>query len=301
MPDSTLEVLFGFDMETDVGSWAPTHEGLRHATPLILDLLARRQITGTFYFVGSSAREVPESVLQVKAAGHEIGAHSLFHETVGEPIFSVPGDTPLLAHEVTDRVRLNTEWIEEISGARPVSFRSPRLFGSSRVCRSLEELGYLSDASYPLYFFEERLEPYHPHAENWTQAGSLNLVEIPNFADLSLPSHDPYGRDRDQWPLFRTDSASALLDRIDQYRAYLTSRSVTRQVLCFYFHPWEFWPMPQDWIAYGEGVVKPDPFIVKNCGPYALAQLELLITGLQQRGATFHTAAEIARATPLPN
>lgn len=298
MEPPKFEILFGFDMETDVGSWTPFHEGLRHATPLLLQLFQAHGITGTFYFVGASAREVPESVLAVKSAGHEIGAHSLFHETVGEPIFPIPGMIPLLPHEISPRLELNTRWIEEVCGVRPRSFRCPRLFGSTEVCRSLEKLGYLSDASYPLYRFQDRLEPYRPHSDDWTKPGDLKLVEIPNFADLSIESTDEYGRDRDQWPLFRTESADFLLNRIDRHLNYLAGRQVARRVLAFYFHPWEFWPMPQDWIAFGEGAVRPNPFIVKNCGDYALNQLDLLITGLKKRGGIFRTAADIAVDTP---
>jgi len=80
----SFEVLLGFDMETDVGSWTPYHEGLKHATPILLDLFQKHEVTGTFYFVGISAKSVPESVNLVKDAGHEIGAHSLYHETVGD-------------------------------------------------------------------------------------------------------------------------------------------------------------------------------------------------------------------------
>ena len=32
-------VVFGFDMETDIGSWTPFYEGLVHGTPRMLDLL----------------------------------------------------------------------------------------------------------------------------------------------------------------------------------------------------------------------------------------------------------------------
>ena len=292
-----FEVLLGFDMETDVGSFTPFHEGLRHATPKILQIFKDQEITGTFYFVGLSAREVPESVLAVKAAGHEVGAHSLFHETVGDAIFPIPGVTPLLEHEVKPRLELNTRWIEEIAGERPRSFRCPRLFGSTAVCRALEELDYTSDASYPMYHFRDRLEPYHPDPGDWTRLGSMHLVQIPNFADLTIQSADPYGRDCDQWPIFRTESADALLVRIDRFLAYLHKSGVRRKVLCFYLHPWEFHPMPQGEISVGEAGVRPDPFIVKNCGDYALEQLDLLVTGLKRRNGVFKTAKDIAGST----
>lgn len=293
-----FDVLLGFDMETDIGSWTPFYEGLRQATPKILDLFGRQAITGTFYYVGAAAREVPESVLAVARAGHEIGTHSLYHETVGDPLFPIPGHQTLLPHEVKPRLALNTDWLEAISGRRPVSFRGPRLWGSTAVCNALEELGYVSDASYPLYFHLEQLAPYHPHRHDWTKAGDLRLVEIPNFADLSIVPKDPYGRDRDQWPKFRTESAEKLLTHVDNFLHHLDVHGVGRKVLCFYFHPWEFHPMPEGLIHFGEGAVQPDPFLTKNSGPYALQQFELLVEGLKRRGARFRTAAEIARAVP---
>ena len=301
MATPPVEVLLGFDMETDVGSWTPFHEGLRHATPAILKTLARHEAQGTFYFVGHSAREVPESLLAVRDAGHEIGAHSLYHETVGDPIFPIPGLHPLLPSEVRPRLERNTLWIEEICGVRPVSFRCPRLFGSTAVCLALEELGYVSDASYPMYFYRDRLEPYHPSPEDWTKPGTMRLVQIPNFANLAMESGDEFGRDRDQWPKFRTESAGILLRHIDEYLDFLDKRGIRRKVLSFYFHPWEFQPMPEELISYGEGSVLPAPFIVKNCGPYALEQLDLLLAGLRERGASFQTAAQIAMSTSAPS
>ena len=294
---SAFEVLLGFDMETDVGSWTPFHEGLRHGTPRVLEVFRNHDATGTFYFVGLSAKEVPESVHQCRDAGHEIGAHSLYHETVGDAIFPIPGVYPLLPHEVEPRLRLNTEWVEEVAGVRPRSFRCPRLFGSTAVCNALEALGYVSDASYPMYFYRDQLEPYHPSAEDWTKEGQLKLVQIPNFADLSLKSSDPYGRDCDQWPKFRTQSAAALLENIDSFLAHLEARNVQRRVLSFYFHPWEFHPMPEGLIHFGEGGVLPDPFIVKGCGDYAVEQLDLLLAGIKARGGAFRTAAQIAEDT----
>jgi len=294
----SIEVLLGFDMETDVGSWTPFHEGLRHGTPPVLEIFRKHDVTGTFYFVGHSAREVPESVLQVKEAGHEIGTHSLYHETVGDAIFPIPGVYPLLPHEVKPRLELNTRWVEEIAGIRPVSFRCPRLFGSTTVCQALEDLGYVSDASYPMYFYRDRLQPYHPATNDWTQEGDMRLVQIPNFADLSLESKDTYGRDCDQWPKFRTESSEHLLRHIDNFLNHLNVCGVRRKVLSFYFHPWEFHPMPQGLISFGEGGVYPEPFITANCGDYAIEQLDVLIAGLKARGAVFRTAAQIAADTP---
>ena len=52
--------------------------------------------------------------------------------------------------------------------------------------------------------------------------------------------------------------------------------------------------MPQGKIRFGECDVRPDPFIVKNCGPYAVEQLERVIEMLQERGAQFFQARQMA-------
>ena len=290
---SNLQVVLGFDMETDIGSWTPYYEGVAHGSPVILDILRRRGVTATFFFTGDCARKHPDVVAAVKAAGHEIGAHTLFHETIGDSLFDIPGMMPILPEEVPHRLQLCTDWIEEIAGERPVSFRCPRLFGSTAMVNALDALGYVADASYPMYYFRERLRPYHPSRDDWTREGDLRMVELPNFADLSMTSRDPYGRDMDQWPIFRTESAQALLRHIDGFVGYCEHRSVA-PFLCFYFHPWEFHPMLQGEIHFGEGGVHPDPFIVKNCGQYAAEQLDILIARLLERGARFMQARQAA-------
>ena len=289
----SIRVVLGFDMETDVGSFTPFYEGLKHGTPVILDLLQRNGLTATFFFTGDSARTHPDIVALVRDAGHEVACHTLFHETVGDSIFDIAGMMPLLPEEVENRLARATEWVEDVAGVRPVSFRAPRLFGSTPMVNALDNLGYVADATYPMYHFRERLGPYHPSRDDWTVVGDLSIVELPNFADLSMKSNDPYGRDLDQWPLFRTESADALFGHVDGFLGYCRDRGVAG-FLCFYFHPWEFHPMPQGDIHFGEGSVRPDPFIVKNCGPYAAQQLDILLQRLLDRGAEFYQAKQIA-------
>jgi len=289
---SNITVLLGLDMETDVGSWGIDYTGVVEGTPKLLRLYADRGITGTFFFTGEVARLFPGVVRSVADAGHEVGCHSLYHETVGDPIFEIPGVKPLLVEEVPFRLKVATDRVAEVLGARPVSFRAPRLWGSTAMCNALEDLGYLADASYPLYYYEEQLVPYHPSRDDWTKRGDLRLVEIPNFCDMTIDSDDPYHRDRDQWPIFRNKGADALLGHIDNFIGYVSSRGLPA-VLCFYFHPWEFMPMPAR-LHYGEGAVEPDFFIVENCGDYALEQFTVLVDRLLERGAAFKTAQQVA-------
>ena len=287
-----IRAVLGFDMETDIGSWTSFYDGFKIGTPRILEILKRRGITATFYFTADAAEHTPEWVKAVRDAGHEIGCHTLFHETIGDPLFEIPGMMPVLPEEVEHRIELATERVEKIAGVKPTSFRCPRLWGSTVVCNTLERLGYKSDASYPMYFYRERLTPYHPSKEDWTKEGDLKLIELPNFADLSMESKDQYGRDMDQWPLWRTENAEAVMKHIEGYCKYCADKNV-EPFLCFYMHPWEFAKMPEGLIYSGEGAVLPDPFIIKNCGDYSAEQFERLVIMLQEAGAEFYQASQI--------
>ena len=280
-------------METDVGSWTPFYEGLVHGTPRVLDCMAKHHVSGTFFFTSEAAQKYPDTLAAVAQAGHEVGCHSLYHETLGESLFPVPGVYPVLDHEVKPRIELSTRIVRDILGGPIASFRCPRLWGSTHVVNALEGLGYAADASYPMYFYRDRLLPYHPSAEDWTQQGDLKLVEIPNFADMSIESNDEFGRDRDQWPLFRTEGADALMEHIRGFVDFMSERH-DEACLCFYFHPWEFWEMPQGAIHYGEGAVLPDPFITKNCGDVALEQFDKLIGRLLEMDAEFLSCKLVA-------
>ena len=292
-PEREFDVVLGFDMETDVGSYTPYYEGVQHGTPLMLSLLEKFGIKATFFWTGHAAENNPDIVKLVRDSGHEIGCHGLYHETLGDPIFPLPNNMPVLPSEVEGRLKLATSIVKDTSGITPVSFRSPRLWGSTNLVNILEKMGYIADASFPLYFYGEPFYPYHPSSDDWTRPGDMNILEIPNFCDLTMESQDEYNRDRDQWPLYRTKGAGYLIKKADGFIDFVRDRG-KRPVLCFYLHPWEFYPMPQGLITFGECSVKPLPFIVKNCGPKALEQLEKLLTMLKARGGRFMTAGALA-------
>jgi peptidoglycan/xylan/chitin deacetylase (PgdA/CDA1 family) len=285
-----IKTVFGFDMETDIGSWTSYYEGMQKGSPIILDILKKHDVKATFFFTADAAEKNANIVHMVRDAGHEIGCHTLFHETIGDSLFEIPGMIPLLPEEVEHRIEVCTERVEKIAGVHPTAWRCPRLFGSTTVVNALERLGYTSDATYPMYFYRERLTPYHPSKDDWTKEGDLKIIELPNFADLSMESKDQYGRDMDQWPLWRTENADAVMDHIKGYMKFCETKKVD-PFLCFYMHPWEFWPMPEGLIHSGEGAVLPDPFIIKNCGPYAAEQFDLLIQKLKDLGSVFTTAS----------
>ena len=98
-------VVLGLDMETDSGSWTPYWKGLVQGTPRMLGVLEKHNVTATCFFTGEAARSHPEVVKYAQEQGAEIGCHALYHETVGDEIFPIPGVKPLLAEEVPARLK----------------------------------------------------------------------------------------------------------------------------------------------------------------------------------------------------
>ena len=289
-----IYVLFGVDMETDVGSFTPFYEGAKHGTPLLLDLFLKKGVKGTFFFTGDCAKENPKIAKMVAESGHEIGCHSLYHETLGDELFPIPGIKPLLPFEIKPRLEICKKWVEEAAGVSATSFRCPRLWSSTAVVNALEELGFTCDVSYPMYYFREQFAPYHPSRSDWTKKGESTVLEIPNFADMTMESKDPgLERDRDQWPLFRTKGGEYLLERSKSFLDFCDDKDVPR-VLVYYIHPWEFWPMEKSY-NFGEATVIPEEFITINCGEAALDELAMLIDGLAAMVANFVSANDLTK------
>lgn len=290
-----FDAVIGINMETDVGSFTDKYEGVKHGTPAILSVMKRHKARSTFFWTAHAAENNSRMVDRVRRASHEIGCHGLVHETLGDSLFPLPNNWPVFPFEVEGRIREATKIVKKVSGVKPVSFRCPRLWGSTKVINTLESLGYAADASLPMYYYRKQFVPYHPSARDWTRKGRLKIIEIPNFCDLTMKSKDPqYQRDRDQWPLYRIKSAEVLLKKVDSFVDYVQKRNC-RPVVCFYFHPWEFHEMPQGTIDYGEAPVRPLPFITRNCGPKAVAEFECLCAGITESGGRFRTAKEIAK------
>ena len=269
-------VIFGFDMETDIGNYLPTYNGLVHGTPKLLDLLARHRVRGTFLFTGNAALANEGAVTAVCEAGHEVGCHSLKHETLGDAGFNMPNDTPILEWEVEQRLVMNAQIVERITGREPVSFRAPRLWQGQGQVLALEKLGFLVDASYSAARYGKQIVPYHPSRENWLEAGDMRILEIPNFAFLDKDyDYSRFFCKNDQWPLLRLLGAEFVFDRV-QFVIREQKKVSSVCVLLFYLHPWEFEEMP-DRYEYDEGYFVFKPELYQNCGEHALGELDRFI------------------------
>ncbi len=57
---------------------------IQESTPLVLELLARHGVRGTFFILGRIAASRPALVRRIAAAGHRIGSHGFSHRPIGE-------------------------------------------------------------------------------------------------------------------------------------------------------------------------------------------------------------------------
>ncbi|GIT06437.1 MAG: hypothetical protein CM1200mP30_00670 [Pseudomonadota bacterium] len=59
---------------------------------------------------------------------------------------------------------------------------------------------------------------------------------------MGMESKDPYGRDKDPWPVYRTSSTAELIPHIESIIRYIETNDKSQKplVLCFYLHPWVF-------------------------------------------------------------
>lgn len=194
-------------------SWREFPSYLDVAVPRILEFLAQRKLSITFFIVGQDAAlEKNSAALRSLAeAGHEIGNHSFNHEPWLHLYSEADLDAELARAE---------EHIERVTGVRPIGFRGPGFSLSAATLRVLARRGYMYDATVfpnvlnPLaraYFFatsnlskEEReqrkalfgtladaLRPVKPF--RWTlESGELLEIPVTTMPLVKVPIHLSY-------------------------------------------------------------------------------------------------------------
>ena len=270
-------LMFGFDMETDVGSTSRTYEGVQHGTQPFIDILERHGVQATFFFTGDCALKNMNILDLVKEKGFEIGCHSMYHEDMGEPSFNTSSQGMILEEEMEHRLEMNRRIVREATGRDPVSFRSPRGFGSNSLMRTLKKLGFSIDSSYMQSMHLKRNYPYYVAEADWREEGAGDILEVPLFAfDLENAADNDYQKKLDCWPRIRTHGA----DFVFRNMKHVVEKQLAekgRSALAFYLHPWEFHPMPRS-IHYAEGTLTYDEFLYKNTGHKQVEEMDRFVS-----------------------
>jgi polysaccharide deacetylase family protein (PEP-CTERM system associated) len=130
----------GFERSVSRNDWDRFPSRVEQSTDLLLDLLDRKGMAGTFFTLGWVAKKAPDLVRRIAAAGHEIASHGWWHRKV----------TDLNADQFREEVRSSRAILEDLSGQRVSGFRAPSFSivpGREWAFDILLEEGYRYDSS----------------------------------------------------------------------------------------------------------------------------------------------------------
>ncbi|MHC9296142.1 polysaccharide deacetylase family protein [Mycobacterium sp. LTG2003] len=138
--------------------------------PRILKILARHEITSTFFVPGYTAFRYPDVIRSIVDHGHEIANHGYLHE-------SNRGLSEEQELAVLDRA---SDMLETVTGVRPTGYRAPMWELNWQSPKLLRDRGFLYDSSL--------MDTDHPY--ELAVPGGGPLVEIP--IQWALDDFDQY-------------------------------------------------------------------------------------------------------------
>lgn len=214
-----------FERHVDRDQWSGFESRVERSTHVLLELLAKHNVLGTFYVLGAVAERHPHLVREIHAAGHEIGSHSHRHRLVYQ-------QSP---EQFRLDLRESLDVLMEITGEPVTAYRAPT-FSITRVSQwaleILVEEGIQIDSSiFPVYHDRYGI-PGAPRGIHRIQTAAGALWEFPptvaRLARYNLPvGGGGYFR---LYPLAMTS---------------FCLRNFIRQIrgpFMFYVHPWELDP-----------------------------------------------------------
>lgn len=205
-----------------VSQWDSLESRVEASVDRLLDLMARRGATGTFFTVGWVAERHPEMMRRIVAGGHEVASHTYDHVRITH-------QTP--AH-FRESVRKTKRIIEDITGSEVIGFRAPSFSiipGYEWALDILIEEGHRYDSS----LFPVRRKGYgYPgggRAPHLIERPAGRLAEFPpatlRVAGMTLPA-----------------AGGAYFRLLPPGLVHAALRRAARdgQVATFYTHPWEW-------------------------------------------------------------
>ena len=185
-----------FDGVLSRDTWPEMPSRVSESVGIVLDLLARRGVQGTFFTLGWVAKRHPAVVKRIAAAGHEVASHGWWHQKV----------TSLSEPQFREDVRRAKDVLEDITGARVLGYRAPSFSivpGREWAFDVLIEEGHVYDSS----VFPVRRAGYgYPGA-----TPIAHVIDRPSGAAVRVPAGDAGV----EW---RADSAVAAADISGTFR-----------------------------------------------------------------------------------
>ena len=190
-----VAVAISFDVDNDtisiarstspsIGAMSQGEYGARVGLRRVVDLLDRHRIPASFFIPAVSLVLRPDMVEVIEASGrHEFGVHGWIHEL----------NSALDAETERELVVRAMNYLEAVTGRRPVGYRAPSWNFSPNTLNIIKGLGFLYDSS---LMADDR--PY----ELMQNGDATGLVELPvewilDDAPLLNPRGDSYTSPRE--------------------------------------------------------------------------------------------------------
>ncbi|MFH1220416.1 MAG: XrtA system polysaccharide deacetylase [Candidatus Eisenbacteria bacterium] len=164
--------ILGATSAPPISEWSSLPQGVRKNFMEILDILSRKQVRATCFFLGWVAEKYPDLVREAIGRGHEVASHGYGHRLVYE----------MTADQFAEDARRSKQAIEDIAGGPITGYRAPG-FSATRATpwfySKLIEAGYLYDSSvFPARREHGGLKTGN-YAPYWITGNSGRLLEIP--------------------------------------------------------------------------------------------------------------------------
>ena len=144
-----VAVLLSFDVDNDtillarsanpsIGAMSQGEYGARVGLQRVVDLVDRHNIPASFFIPAVSLILQPDMVDVIQRSGqHEFGVHGWIHEL----------NTELDGETERDLISRATDYLETVTGRRPVGYRAPSWNFSPNTLRIIRGFGFLYDSS----------------------------------------------------------------------------------------------------------------------------------------------------------
>ena len=171
-----MRVVISVDFEHDCPPFLTGYRGIEQGAPLLLDLLAEKQVHATFFTLGTVARRYPDVMKRIAAEGHEIGCHGDTHKRFGN----------MTEAEARQELESATDTLRQFGEV--TSFRAPNLDFPDAFLPILAELGFTLDSSQAAY------KPHKGHPRRPSRTKGLLRVPastMPSVIRLPRPLRAP--------------------------------------------------------------------------------------------------------------
>ena len=168
-------------------SWSAQEKRVEQNVQRLLQLFDDKEARATFFILGWVARECPQMIRKIVAAGHEVATHGNSHRML----------TKLSPQEFKEDLAESIKTLEDISGQKVLGFRAPTFSLVKETQWAWEvmlELGLRYDSSvYPIWHDRYGIPDASRSRYIALQKNSRELIEFPMPTLRILGRNVPFG------------------------------------------------------------------------------------------------------------